>query len=286
MNYQYIRLLGNLNYYKNNVVHKFYKGLQKIIEPVVSVKRVKKFKEVSLKRSNRFVIVCDNLRSGGNISAIIRSCDAMGIQNLSIIDEYDKDIDEDATYEPNGLTAVSKGSHRWLDIKRFKNTLECVEDLKSNGYSIWSSDLSPGALSFTNDIIFNDIVESKSINSNNKLMVAKDQKIAIVFGNEKNGVSKEVLKHSDQRIYLDMVGMVQSLNVSVAVGMTLAYLNFQKQLLGNLSEFERDKLLATWLIKSIGNSNRATTLFLKRFGIDDNSIPTLFNTKNDKFSFK
>ncbi len=154
--------------------------------------RLKRFARVLAKRQPDLVVVMENIKNPHNASAILRSCDAFGVQDVYIIKEG-KSIGVSKT--------VSSGSYKWLTLHFFENTTECLLHLKDRGFKILTTHLSSQAV----DIRRTDLT----------------QKVAIVIGSELEGVSEEALKLSDKNIVVPMVGFVQSFNVSVATALIL-----------------------------------------------------------------
>ena len=136
----------------------------------------------------------DRLEDSFNIAGVMRTCEGLGIQELHVIDnpEY--------PFEPHGR--VTQGCEKWLDIKKYKSFEACRVTLKERGFGIWAAAIRDGATKLY-DLKF-------------------DKKIAIVFGNERYGVSKEVLDGVDGVFWIPMRGFSQSFNISVAAAMTLS----------------------------------------------------------------
>ncbi len=154
--------------------------------------RCKRFARVLRKRQPDLVVVLERIKNPHNASAILRSCDAFGVQDVYIIKEG-KSLGVSKT--------VSAGSYRWLTLHFFEETTECLSHLKNKGFKILTTHLGTDA----KDIREVDLTE----------------KVAIVVGSELEGVSEEALSLSDQNIVIPMVGFVQSFNVSVATALIL-----------------------------------------------------------------
>ncbi|EFA78389.1 anaphase promoting complex subunit 3 [Heterostelium album PN500] len=250
-----------------------YRELSRIARPVLSDERLDKLDSVLRSRTDRVAIVCDNVKTTGNVAAIIRSCEAMGIQHIHVID--------DQPYTP--FNDISKGTEKWVTVHRHHTPLDCVDYLKQQRYQIWSSDLCEGAIRFDNLVktlpattttTSTTTTTTSIISQNDNDNDDNNNRIAIVFGNEKSGVTEDMKILSDKRIFLPMYGMVQSFNVSVSVGMTLAMLQMQGVLGGSLSDFNKERLRALWLIKSIPDHQ----LYFERHGIKYNYL-SLFTNK-------
>ncbi|MEW6507301.1 MAG: RNA methyltransferase [Bacteroidota bacterium] len=156
-------------------------------------KRLQKIMRAAGARQFSLSIVLENIYDSHNVSAIIRSCDAVGIPKVNLlytIESFPK------------LNRISSASaNKWVQIEKFKSVDECVGSLKKDGFRIYSSIL------------------DQNVKSLYELDLTK--KVAIVVGNENRGVSDEMKKQSDETFYIPMKGMIQSLNVSVAAAVSL-----------------------------------------------------------------
>lgn len=159
--------------------------------------RKEKFQEVANFRTKYITVVLEDIYQPHNASAILRSCECLGIQDSYIIEQRN---------EFKLFEGVAKGSNQWLDIKRFNkkdanNAQICFEELKNKNYKIVSA--SPSKEDF-------------DINS-----LPLDNKIAIVFGTEQEGLSEYARKNSDYFVKIPMYGFTESFNVSVSAGICL-----------------------------------------------------------------
>lgn len=156
--------------------------------------RKERIDEVVRKRTRSLVIVLDRLEDAFNMAAVLRTSEAMGIQEIHVIEH------PDFKFAPNGK--VTQGCDKWLDIRKHPDWDACREHLKSRDFQIWASGFTKGAKSLY-ELRF-------------------DQRIALVFGNERYGVSDDVLRGADGVFWIPMRGFSQSLNVSAAVSATLS----------------------------------------------------------------
>lgn len=138
-------------------------------------------------------VVLENIHDPHNVSAILRSCDAVGVPRVALLYNVEP--------FPKLSRVVSASANKWIEKEKFKTTEECFGKLRSEGYKIYASALNEKA------------VDLHSIDFT--------QKISVVLGNEHRGVSEEVLEQADEVFYIPMYGMVQSLNVSVASAVIL-----------------------------------------------------------------
>ena len=211
------------------------------LEGFVTEKRKNTFKNILLNRTRHFTVVLEDIFQQHNSSAVIRSCDVFGIQDIHIIENK---------YHSKVSRHVAKGSQKWLNLNNYKedknNTKDCLTRLKNEGYQIIAT--SP----HNNTCTLHDLDISK--------------KSAFIFGVEKSGVSEEVLINSDEILTIPMVGFTESLNISVAAAIILENLtnklrnsNYQWR----LSEKEQEIIYANWLEKSIKNVDEIKNRFFK-----------------------
>jgi len=152
--------------------------------------RREKIERVISKRWAGLTVVIEEVKSPHNISAILRTADASGIQKVYIIDPLCEGLKVN--------DAISTGAEKWLTIETYYSPKLCFEALRKEGFRIAATSLRENAISIY-DYDFK-------------------RRVAIVLGNEKNGVRKSTLRMADDLIKIPMKGMVQSLNVSVSVG--------------------------------------------------------------------
>ncbi len=156
-------------------------------------KRVEKIGWVLIKRQPLFHVVFENIHDPHNVSAIFRTCDAAGIPKVSLVYNIEK--------FPKIGKKSSASAYKWIEKEKYKSIDECYKHLKEQNFRIYSS----------------------SLNSDSKNLYELDftKKVAIVFGNEHRGLSKEAEVLADERFFIPMFGMVQSLNVSVSAAITI-----------------------------------------------------------------
>lgn len=160
-------------------------------------KRLEKIKKVVAARRADIIVVLEDIHDPHNAAAILRTCDALGIQQLYFIFEKEK------RFNPKRVgKASSSSANKWLNFKTFNSTLLCFESLKQEGYTVIATALT---------------------NQSESLVTAKfpEEKIAILVGNEHSGLSDYAINNSDRVIMIPMKGFVQSLNVSVSTAIVL-----------------------------------------------------------------
>lgn len=171
-------------------------------------------------------VVLENIHDPHNVSAILRSCDAVGVPRVALLYNYEP--------FPKLSRVVSASANKWIEKEKYKTTEECFGKLRSEGYKIYASALNDKAVDM-HEIDFT-------------------QKISIVLGNEHRGVSEEVLEQADEVFYIPMFGMVQSLNVSVASAVILYEALRQRRLKGfyennGMKEEELNSIINEWCRK-------------------------------------
>lgn len=169
-------------------------------------------------------IVLEEVTNTHNASAVVRTCDAAGIIYLDIIS---------SSGEPFPVNqAISTRAEKWLHFSHFASTEECLDQLKQKGFKIVATHLGEESIPYT--------------------AIDFTQPLAIVFGNESEGISKEARSLADFVIKIPMIGMAQSLNLSVSVGIILYEAMKQRKEKGSLgkkrlSPKEFESFLKTWL---------------------------------------
>jgi len=186
--------------------------------------RINKLTKVLLHRQANFTVVMENVHDPHNISAVMRTCDAVGIQDIYILN----------TKIPRHKKWGSKSSSsaaKWLTVHQYTETEACFADLRKNYHRIYATHLSTDAISLYNI----DFTGS----------------IALVFGNEHEGISDEVKDMVDVNFIIPQVGIIQSLNISVACAVTIYEAFRQKKIAhhydeASLSEQRINELMGRW----------------------------------------
>jgi tRNA (guanosine-2'-O-)-methyltransferase len=191
---------------------------------IVLEDRLKRFYEVLQKRQKDFVVFVDDVTNEHNFSAILRTCDAVGVMRVYYFSEAKKGIEINE--------AVSMAANRWLFIERVYDREKAIKELKEREnlqvVVTWLDESSKD---------FREIDYTKPT--------------LLVVGNELKGVSEDILNLADERIVIPMMGMVQSLNVSVATGIILYEALRQRldkgmYLKPTLSEKEIEEIIMKW----------------------------------------
>jgi len=188
--------------------------------------RKEKLTRVALNRQNDLTVVLENIHDPHNVSAILRSCDAVGIKTVSLLYNIER--------FPKLGGKSSASASKWIEARKFKTVDECYADLRARGFTIAASYLDE--------------------NSRSLYDIEMTGKLAFVMGNEHRGISEEALAKADFSYYIPMKGMIQSLNASVAAAVSVYEAFRQKLLAGHyeqprLPAFEFDEMLSKWLTK-------------------------------------
>jgi tRNA (guanosine-2'-O-)-methyltransferase len=173
------------------------------------------------KRQNDITVVLENVFDPHNISAVMRTCDAVGIQEIYVLNT------KIARHKKWGSKSSSSAA-KWLTVHQFEDAQECFDALRKNYSKILATHLTSDSA---------DLYE-----------VNFTQKIALVFGNEHEGISEEILPLTDGNFIIPQAGMIRSLNISVACAVTLYEAFRQKRLAGhyNQRKLNETELITLW----------------------------------------
>lgn len=194
-------------------------------------------------RTRYLTVVLEDIFQPHNASAVLRSCDAFGIQDVHIVENRN-------SFRIS--SGVALGTNRWLDIHRWRdkkadNTRRAVLALKEQGYRIVAT------TPHTDDTD----LEAFDLSAG---------KAAFLFGNELDGLSPAAMELAGEYMKIPMHGFVESLNISVCCAVVLHHLTWKMRETeiagGLLSEAERSSLLLNWLRKSVKNAPRLEEHFL------------------------
>ena len=203
----------------------------------------KSFIEKVLNERTRFVtLVLENIYQSQNASAVVRTCECLGLQDIHI-------IEDDSKYSVN--KRVLKGANKWIDLYRYKmkgfnNAEICFRKLRESGYRILVTDPSPDGVSID--------------------QIPVDQKIAVVMGNELHGTSDFALQHADEKIFIPMHGFTESFNISVSAAICLNTLLAKMRNPNTpwqLTAKEKEVLRLQWYRKVVRRSDLIEQEFLR-----------------------
>jgi tRNA (guanosine-2'-O-)-methyltransferase len=202
------------------------------LEPLLTDERRARIDDVIATRSTAVTAVLDGLIDPHNVSAVLRSADAFGVQHVHVIEGT----------EPFLATArTARGADRWVDVFRHATSAACVRALRERGHRIFVASME-GAVA--------------------PEALAQEPRVAIVFGNEHSGVSQELRDLADGTYAIPMCGFVQSLNVSVAAAITLFAAMRGRP--GDLDAEAARALRARFVFKSVPQAEAIVEEYLRR----------------------
>ena len=205
----------------------------KALLPFLSEERSNRFEHVLKSRTRHVCLVLKNVYQSRNASAVMRTCDGVGIQDVHLIEDANPWVFN---------RQVSKGTPSWLTLHRYLQdpnpTASCIQQLRSSGYEI--------------------AVTSPHVNGKEVHELPIDRPIALVMGTEFEGVSDTFLEAADHHVYIPMAGFAESLNISVAAGIIMHDLSRRTHELPDstwtLTEAEKAELRAHWAMKTVRKS--------------------------------
>ncbi len=163
---------------------------------IISESKKEMFDRIASERTKHFTVVMENIYQEHNASAVLRSCDCFGIQELHV-------IEKDNQYKVQRDIALGAG--RWVDMFNYDKgespTIDCITKLKNNGYKIIAT------TPHTNDVTINEFDLT--------------QPFALVFGTERRGISEEIKEMADEFVKIPMYGFTESFNISVSAAISL-----------------------------------------------------------------
>ena len=208
--------------------------LLEYFEGYLTDKRKQTFKDVLSQRTRHFTVVLEDIYQAHNASAVVRTCDIFGVQDIHAIENK---------YTNKVSRHVAKGSQKWLNIKRYRedgdNTTACLNHLKKEGYQII------GTTPHNNSCMLQEFDITK--------------KSAFVFGVEAEGISDIVKDNADGFLKIPMVGFTESLNISVATAIILQDLTTklrESTINWQLTDQEKKVLYFDWVKKTIKNVDK------------------------------
>lgn len=208
------------------------------LEEFITENRKEGFLKVLQNRTKHFTVACEDVYQLHNTSAVMRSCEVFGIQELNVIEErFGKTIDKE----------IALGAEKWVDINRFSSNQDCIDDLKARGYQIIAT------TPHENDCMLEDFDITKSS--------------AIFFGTEKLGLSEEVMRQADGFLKIPMVGFTESLNISVSAAIIIQALTNRlrhSNIDWKLTELELIEKRIDWTRKSIKDIDYITKKYLEQ----------------------
>jgi len=212
------------------------------LEQFITERRLHLINRVLSQRTRYITVVLEDIYQSHNASAVLRSCDCFGIQDVHIIENRN-------TYQVNPDVAL--GASKWLTLLKYNraanNTPECLESLKRRGYRVFAT--SPHQDDYTPETI------------------PLNEPLALLFGTELEGLSPDALALSDGFVKIPMFGFTESLNISVSAAILLHALTNRLRHSGlpwQLPEPERTRVLLAWTMNSVKRSDLLAKDFLAK----------------------
>jgi len=209
------------------------------LERFMLPERVRRLSAAAARRTRGLTVVLDGVHDPHNLSAVVRSVEGFGLLDLHVIETH-------ARFEI--CPKVTQGAEKWLDIHRYPTPGKCLTALQAENFALWLADPDPAATPLID--------------------LPWERRLALVFGNEHEGPSKEMLGSAHGKFKIPMRGFSQSLNISVAAGIVLACGTAERERRtgnqGDLSQEEQAALVAEWQRRSV----RAAEQILARLECD------------------
>lgn len=200
-------------------------GKLKYLEEFLTEDRLTRFISVLAHRTRYITVAMEDVYHLHNTSAVIRSCDVFGIQDIHLVEaRFGKRLDR----------KIAMGAQKWVDVHRHASSAMCLEELRKKGYKI--------------------VATSPHINSFTPETLPLDEPMALFLGAEKEGLSKDIMDAADMTVHIPMLGFTESLNVSVAAAILLNQLGQRLRtsaLPWKLSEEEQWAIRFDWAFKSV-----------------------------------
>jgi len=210
----------------------------------VTPQRLQRMTKVLEKRTRHLCVVMEDIYQSHNASAVLRSCDCFGIQDVHIIENRN-------TYQINPDVAL--GASKWLTLNQYNalenNTETCIRQLKDKGYRIVAT------TPHENDCLLEEL--------------PVDQKTALLFGTELKGLTQEAIDLADGYVKIPMVGFTESFNISVCAALCLYHLSPKIRNTvpdWQLADEEKADVMLEWLKQSVSNPESLMLHFKRQFG--------------------
>ena len=220
------------------------------LQQFLTAERVARFQAVLQQRTRWLTVCLADLYQSHNASAVLRSCDAFGVQDVHVIETFN-------TFEAN--VDISRGTDQWLTLHRHQGPQainECCRELHERGYKIVSTVLHH---------------ESRPL-----CELTLGAPVALFFGAEKEGLPDEVIERSDELVHLPMYGFVESFNVSVAAALALQTLTEKLRNSPHdwsLTKADREELTLHWTRNTVSNAEAIEKRFCEQWNGPGNDPP-------------
>lgn len=221
----------------------FDQGLLDYLGQYITPHKKKVMERVLAKRTRHITVVLEDIFKPHNASAVIRTCDCFGLQDMHVIEKTNQ-------YKVNPY--VTRGASQWVDLHKYyredgKSVDACFDSLRKSGYKIYGTSPSADSISIYD--------------------LQPEEKLALVFGNEHEGISGEVKSKADGLVHIPMLGFTDSFNISVSASIFLFDLVRKAETMGienfHLSEDEKKQLRMKWYREIVKNSDIHEKVFRK-----------------------
>ncbi|QAA80641.1 TrmH family RNA methyltransferase [Aequorivita sp. H23M31] len=215
--------------------------LLRYLETYLTAQRKERFKEILSERTRHFTVVTEDVYQLHNTSAVMRTCDVFGIQDLHVVEErVSKRIDKE----------IAMGAQKWVSLNRYNSIKDCIKSLRDSGYQIVAT----------------------TPHNNSTLLHEFDftKKSAFFFGKENDGLSDTVMENADGYLKIPMYGFTESLNISVSAAIILQSVVSHIKLSNipwQLSEGEKLEIEMQWAKNTI----KASDEIIERYYLENNS---------------
>ncbi|MBN1987059.1 MAG: RNA methyltransferase [Prolixibacteraceae bacterium] len=220
------------------------KQLLAFLSEFITPARLTLFEKVLEERTNYITVVLEDIFQPQNASAVLRSCDCFGIQNVHIIENRNTfTVDRE----------VAMGASKWLNLHKYNsdenNSLSAIRNLKQQGYRIVAT------TPHTNDQLLQEFDLRKG-------------KAALVFGSELPGISEIIMNEADEFLKIPMYGFTESFNISVSAALVLYEISNRLRGLDDkiwrLSETEKDEVKLKWIRATLKRSHLLEERFFRK----------------------
>ncbi len=256
----------------NEATPEDWKLVAETLSPFARGNRLIRLNEVLAKRRGNLHLVLENIADPYNVAAVMRTAEGLGVQHLHLIESvaYGHTSSHTRMEQPQAsrgsLGNVAMGASRWLTVTRHRSSADCGAALRELDLAIYASDCPPSEVAETDLRSEQPLRERFAAVPIDDLDFRAKHGVALVFGNERRGVSRAFVEHADAPFYIPMAGLTQSFNISVAVAVSLyaaiASGHFPE---GSLSAEDRFELLGRWLLRDVKASRQ---LLLKAAGLE------------------
>lgn len=218
-------------------------SLLEYLSTFITPERLALFDKVLNDRTRYLTVVLEDIFQPQNASAVLRTCDCFGIQNVHVIENRN-------TFNVNKEVAL--GASKWLTIQKYNqnenNSLDAIYALRKQGYRIVATSPHRNDQSLNNF----DLLKGKA---------------ALVFGSELPGISEMIMNEADEFLKIPMYGFTESFNISVSAALVLYHLSTKlrelKQTEWKLSDAEKDEIKLHWIKNTVKRSHLLEERFLK-----------------------